>query len=102
MGAVFAAGAIPLIRRRFPPNSGYGFRTKKTLSDPKVWYDANEFSGRCLFKLGIAMSLSSLVLFFVPALGDILYAWTCHLIMLGGVAISVFLSHRYLNKITNM
>jgi hypothetical protein len=90
-----------MIRRKIPPNSGYGFRVKKTLNDPKVWYDANEFSGRCLFRLGVVMSLASLVLFFIPAIGDIAYAWMCHLITLVGAGVSVFLSYRYLNRITN-
>jgi hypothetical protein len=72
----------------------------KTLNDQKVWYDANEFSGRCLVRLGVMMSLASLVLFFIPAIGDMAYALTCQAITLLGVAASVFLSYRYLNKIT--
>jgi uncharacterized membrane protein len=101
VGLVFAALSIPMIRRRVPPNSVYGFRVKKTLSDPKVWYDANEFSGRCLFWLGVTMSLASLILFFIPPIGDIAYAWICQLSTLVGIAISMILSFRYLNRITN-
>jgi hypothetical protein len=99
LGVVVAALGVPMIRRRIPPNSGYGFRVSKTLNDPKIWYDANEFSGRCFFRLGVMTSLASLVLFFIPAIGDIAYAWICHATFLLGIAVSIFLSYRYLNKL---
>lgn len=37
--------SIPLALNLVPPNGPYGFRTAKTLSDPKVWRRANTFSG---------------------------------------------------------
>jgi SdpI/YfhL protein family len=101
LGVLVAALGIPMIGRKIPPNSWYGFRVSKTLNDPKVWYDANEFSGRCLFGLGVVMSLAGLVLFFIPAIDSIIYALICNAITLVGVAVSVFLSYRYLNRITN-
>ncbi|MGI9102953.1 MAG: SdpI family protein [Terriglobales bacterium] len=33
--------SIPLLLRKVPPNVLYGFRTRKTLSDRAVWYEAN-------------------------------------------------------------
>ncbi|MCX6591739.1 MAG: SdpI family protein [Acidobacteria bacterium] len=53
-----AALAIPLILQRVPPNIWYGFRTSKTLSDPRIWYQANATSGRYL----LVASLLSLAL----------------------------------------
>jgi uncharacterized membrane protein len=41
VGLVFAAFGRPLMRRKIGPNGVYGYRVGKTLSDPKVWYDAN-------------------------------------------------------------
>ena len=37
--------AIPLIMRKVPPNIVYGYRTRATLRDPKLWYDANAHFG---------------------------------------------------------
>jgi len=36
--------SIPLIQRRIRPNVWYGFRVRRTLEDPKVWYAANRYS----------------------------------------------------------
>ena len=45
VGLVLIGISIPLILRKVPPNSFYGCRTRKTLSDPKIWYEANHISG---------------------------------------------------------
>ncbi len=37
--------AVPLILRKVPPNIAYGYRTRATLRDPKLWYDANAHFG---------------------------------------------------------
>jgi uncharacterized membrane protein len=38
--------SLPLIRRRVPPNLVYGYRTRATLSDEALWYEANAYFGR--------------------------------------------------------
>jgi uncharacterized membrane protein len=45
VGLLFIALSILLIQERVPPNSFYGFRTGKSLSDPKIWYAINRISG---------------------------------------------------------
>ena len=37
--------AIPLALRKVRPNVVYGYRTRATLSDEDVWYDANAYFG---------------------------------------------------------
>jgi uncharacterized membrane protein len=37
--------AIPMVIGVVPPNRLYGFRTRKTLSSPEIWYRANRVSG---------------------------------------------------------
>ncbi|MEP6718642.1 MAG: SdpI family protein, partial [bacterium] len=46
VGLVLMGISIPLIMRKVPPNSFYGCRTRKTLSNRKIWYDANHISGK--------------------------------------------------------
>ena len=36
---------LPLYFGKIPPNRFYGFRTARTLADPKVWYPVNRVSG---------------------------------------------------------
>lgn len=62
VGLLFVALALPLIRRRVPPNRYYGFRTPRTLASRTAWYAANEAAGRALLVAGVAVSLGSLLL----------------------------------------
>ncbi|MBW3671027.1 MAG: SdpI family protein [Acidobacteria bacterium] len=47
--------AVPMIRRRVPPNTLYGLRVPATFADDSVWYDANEQSGRDLLIFGVIL-----------------------------------------------
>src|SRR4051812_7168381 len=97
-GLLIAALSVPLMRRKIPPNSSYGFRVRRTLDDPKVWYDANAFTGRSMFRLGIGTSIATLALYFFPAINPVAYAVACGLVLLLGVAVGVILSLRYLDR----
>ena len=46
--------SVPLLLKKIPPNRFYGFRTRKTLSDRGIWYEAN-------FKGAVNLILASLV-----------------------------------------
>ena len=62
VGIVFICISIPLVQERVPPNGTYGFRTRKTLSDPKIWYAANRASGQDLFVTGAVITISSIAM----------------------------------------
>jgi uncharacterized membrane protein len=65
MGVLMAALAIPMILQRVRPNMWYGFRTRKTLSDERIWYPANRYAGQALLIGGAVVALSGLVLYLV-------------------------------------
>jgi uncharacterized membrane protein len=51
----FALVALPLALRKIPRNRFYGYRTRATLSDDFVWYEANAYFGRSsLVAAGVA------------------------------------------------
>lgn len=60
VSVLLMALAVPLMRRRVPPNHTYGLRVRATLADPEVWYEANAASGRDLFGLGAVLLVVSL------------------------------------------
>lgn len=62
VGVLFIALGVLLLRGRVRPNSWYGCRTEKTLSDEKGWYAINRVTGRDLVAAGIAVVVSSLAL----------------------------------------
>ncbi len=61
-GILFIALGIPLFRGRVPPNSWYGFRTRKTLSDEKIWYAVNRVAGKDMILAGAVVIVSSSIL----------------------------------------
>ena len=52
MGLLFFGLSIPLRRGKVPPNHWYGFRTRLTLGDPRIWYPVNAWGARRLLWLG--------------------------------------------------
>ena len=65
VGLLFIGLSVPLIRERVPPNSTYGFRTAKSLSDPKIWYEINRISGVDLLIAGVLITLGSVAMLFL-------------------------------------
>ena len=96
-GLLTAALAVPLMRRKVGPNALYGFRVRRTLDDPRVWYDANAFAGRCFFRSGIGTALACLALFPILAGRPVVYAAACPTVLLVGLAVGLALSFRHLD-----
>src|SRR5512147_1357328 len=53
--------SLPLVLKLVPPNRWYGFRTRKTLSNPEIWYEAN-------YKGGVGLILASIIALVARAL----------------------------------
>jgi len=64
-GVLIIILAIPMILQRVRPNGWYGFRTRKTLSDEKIWYSANEYAGKALLLAGAVIVVASLVMYWI-------------------------------------
>lgn len=54
--AVFCLLSIPLILRKIPRNPVYGYRTRATLGDDTIWYEANAYFGT-RFLIGTIVSV---------------------------------------------
>jgi uncharacterized membrane protein len=57
LALITIAISVPLALRKVPPNVIYGVRTRKTLSDPRIWYEANYRGGIAFIVAGIAALL---------------------------------------------
>ncbi|MGA2960724.1 MAG: SdpI family protein [Candidatus Korobacteraceae bacterium] len=60
--------SIPMVFGKIPPNRFYGFRTRKTLSNPDIWYRANRHAGIDLIVASLASLLASALL--IPLLTE--------------------------------
>jgi len=97
-GMAFIVASLPLIRGRVVPNALYGFRVKRTLEDPSVWYPVNRFAAWHMLGLGIVVIMSASVLYALPAVGFIQYAIACVTLVLTGLGISLVRTFRYLSR----
>lgn len=73
IGLLFIGLAIPMIFRRVPPNHIYGFRVRKTLENPDIWYKANEYAGKALVRAGIVIVVGAVVFALIPGIKESAY-----------------------------
>jgi len=99
-GGILVGISIPLIQGRVPPNHGYGFRIRRTLEDPKLWYPANSYSGWWLFGVGVAEGVVATALYFVPDLHVALYASIVGGVVVVGLMIGLIQCFRYIHQLT--
>ena len=99
VGLLYMLLSIPLISRRVKRNPWYGFRTPKTLSSDRIWYAANEHSGRMIFVTGFVTLLASILLVPLGFFSEAAYAWTCMLVMLATLLYTTYLSFMYLRRL---
>ena len=100
VGVMFMGISVPLILERVPPNGTYGFRTRKTLSDPKIWYAANRASGHDLLIAGAIITASSVgMLFFGHGLKPEHVVFTLLAVMVLSLAGAMAHGYRVLSKL---
>ncbi len=63
-GLLLAALSIPMIMGKIPPNGLYGFRVKKTMDNPEIWYTVNAYSGKWLLAGSLVQALAVWVVIF--------------------------------------
>ena len=97
-GLLMSGLALPLMWRKIPPNHLYGFRVRQTLENEAVWYSVNEFSAKRLLWVGLVTVAAAIVLFFVTTRVD-LYAAAISAVMLGGLAVCLIQSFRFLRTL---
>lgn len=91
-GLIMALLGVPLWLQRVPPNSFYGFRTPRTVSDPEVWYPVNRISGRDLTLGGGIGALAALIcdLLLVDPVQSALVLMACVLVPVTAAVLHTF------------
>jgi hypothetical protein len=75
-GLLLSAISIPLVLRKIGPNPVSGFRVKRTLEDPRVWYEVNAVAGKGLLADGLIVVIAALGLAAVPGISLDRYAFS--------------------------
>jgi uncharacterized membrane protein len=88
----------PLICRKIPPNSFYGFRVKKTMQDPEVWYAVNVVAGKRFAAAGFFIIVGAIAFYFIPNWRLEHYSLSCLLVTLFSVGYALIESIRFLRN----
>jgi uncharacterized membrane protein len=98
-GLLLSAISVPLILGRIKPNGLYGFRVRKTMENPEIWYPVNRFAGVCLFVCGLGIVAASIGLTLLPNMSIDGYSLGVTAVMVIALTISVILSVRYMDSL---
>lgn len=99
VGLLTAVIAVPLVLRKVKPNPFYGFRTRKTLTNEAVWYEANVYAGKWLAGAGIVVASAAVAFSLMPGMDVGIYAWVMTGALVIAMSIGLITSFRYLNQI---
>lgn len=64
---------LPMMRGEIEPNDFMGCRTRKTKSDPEIWYRVNARVGRLMVWSGAMSLVPGLGLFFIKSIHPMVY-----------------------------
>jgi uncharacterized membrane protein len=99
VGALLVGLSIPLVRRRVKPNPWYGFRTPRSMSSERIWYEANAYAGRLAVRLGLGFLVAVVGLYFVLRPNFVVYNLACTAALLGTIVVHLVLCFRYLRSL---
>jgi hypothetical protein len=98
-GLVLAAISVPLILGRIPPNGLYGFRVRKTMEHPEIWYPVNKYAGERLLIASLLMILAAIGFWFLPGRSIDAYSYAVLVIWVAGFTIAIVSTIRYMNTL---
>jgi uncharacterized membrane protein len=95
-GFLLVGLSLPLVWRWVKPNHFYGFRTPKSMSSERIWYESNAYAGRAMFWAGSVFIVASVVLHFVIPTNIVAYNVACTAVLSVSLLIAVLMSLRHL------
>ena len=98
-GVLLILLSIPMIFRWIKPNGLYGFRVRRTLENPEIWYLVNSYSGKWLLAVGLVEVLASIGLYLIPGISLDTYALSVLAVFSLMFAITIIASVRYMNRL---
>jgi hypothetical protein len=91
--------SIPLYLEKIKPNGLYGFRVRRTIEHPEIWYPVNKYSARWLIASGLALVAAALGLYFVPGLSVDAYSLASLAVFTVVFATGMVFTIRYMNSL---
>jgi hypothetical protein len=96
---LLAVLAVPRILGKIPPNGWYGFRVKKTMENPEIWYPVNVYSGKWLLAIGLIDILPTVGFSYVPGISVEVYSIAVLVVWVVVFIVGLVASFRYMNSL---
>ncbi|HEX7615961.1 MAG TPA: SdpI family protein [Thermoanaerobaculia bacterium] len=97
--ALFVLVSLPLVFRKVPRNAFYGYRTRATLGDAFVWYEANAFFGRWFLVASVVTCIAAGFLYRSGALEPGTYLKVSVGLLVAPVLVAALLTSRYIRAL---
>jgi hypothetical protein len=100
LGCVLCLISLPLLFGMIGPNPWYGFRVKRTLDDPAVWYPVNRLGAVWMMAAAVLLMVVAFAGYaFFPTMSVTAYALTCLGAVVVGLGVGVTRTIFYLRKL---
>jgi uncharacterized membrane protein len=96
---LFALVALPLVFRKVPRNGFYGYRTRATLSQDFVWYEANAYFGRSLLVASVVGCVAAVYLYRSGAFEPGTYLKVSLAVLVAPALVAALLTSRYVRAL---
>jgi SdpI/YfhL protein family len=98
-GLVLMAVCLPLILGWIPPNGLNGFRVRKTMQHPEIWYPVNKYGGERLALASLLLALAAVGYTYVPDISVDIYSYAIFATLVVGFSIAMAGTFRYMNTL---
>ena len=98
-GLVLAGVCVPLILGRIPPNGWYGFRVRKTIEYPEIWYPVNKYSGERLLLASLVLVVAAVGYTYIPGITIDIYSYAVLVTWVVGFTLAIVSSFRYMSTL---
>jgi hypothetical protein len=98
-GILLVLLSIPLYFEKIKPNGLYGFRVRKTIEKPEIWYPVNKYGARWLMLTGLVTVVCAIGFTFIPGLSVDGYSEICTLAFAGVLTLGLVMTFRYMNSL---
>ena len=99
LALVMVLVGLPLALRKVRPNVVYGYRTRATLADEGVWYEANAHFGRRLILASLAGAVAIWALWAIRPLPPDLFLPVSLLVLVAPTAVAALSTARFVGSI---
>ncbi|WP_442511778.1 SdpI family protein [Novipirellula sp. SH528] len=99
VGGLLISLSLPLIYGKVPPNRWCGFRVRRTLDDPNIWYPANTYAAWQMLWVGVVGMVVTVATYLIPNLELGVYTAIVGVVYGVGIVVMLVRSFVYLGKL---